>query len=225
MSSEPPVEDSHAPPATLAETPSRPIVGFVVAAVLVACALGSVPLLRAERDALRVEASSLRRDQLQASLATDSLRRADGSAKQTLALELARAAARDEPKLHLVIAVDSGTVALMRDGITLRSMPARFRGGLPVRGAQVITKIAESVVAPTAPTVDSLGNTVKVATPETKVERVTLSDGTILEGGDAAAALLGGVEDAPGPRTIFVSRRDFAAIRPNLVRGMKAVSF
>jgi hypothetical protein len=57
------------------------------------------------------------------------------------------------------------------------------------------------------------------------VERVTLTDGTVIEGGDAAATLLGGVEVAPGPRMIVVSRRDFAAIRPNLVRGMKAVSF
>ena len=171
------------------------------------------------------EAATLRTDQAVAALTTDSLRKSDEAAKVTLALERARAAAREEPKLHLVIAVDSGTVSLMRDGITLRSMPARFRGGLPTRGSQSITKIAESVVVTTAPTVDSLGNTIAVAAPETKVERVTLSDGTTLEGGDAAAAMLGGVEVAPGPGVILVSRRDFAAIRPNLVRGMKAVLF
>lgn len=221
MSIEPPIEQTE----TTQVSAAKPTVGFVIAAVLIACALGSVPLLRSERDALRVEASTLRSEQAAAVQLTDSLRRVDVSAKQVLTLELARAAAREEPKLHLVIAVDSGTVALMRDGITLRTMPARFRGGLPTRGAQAITRIAESVVAPTAPTVDSLGNSVKVATLETKVERVTLTDGTILEGGDAAAAMLGGFEAASGPRTIFVSRRDFAAIRPNLVRGMKAVSF
>ena len=205
--------------------PSRPTTGYAIACVLIACAAGSIPLLRAERTSLQREATTLRTDRAAAARTTDSLRRFVESAKATLALERARTAAREEPKLHLVIAVDSGTVSLMRDGITLRSMPARFRGGLPTRGSQAITKIAESVVAATAPTVDSLGNTVAVAAPETKVERVTLSDGTTLEGGDAAAAMLGGVDVAPGPRVILVSRRDFAAIRPNLVRGMKAVLF
>ena len=205
--------------------PSRPTTGLAIACVLIACAAGSIPLLRAERTSLQREAAALRTDQAVAALTTDSLRKSDEAAKVTLALERARAAAREEPKLHLVIAVDSGTVSLMRDGITLRSMPARFRGGLPTRGSQSITKIAESVVVTTAPTVDSLGNTIAGAAPETKVERVTLSDGTTLEGGDAAAAMLGGVEVAPGPGVILVSRRDFAAIRPNLVRGMKAVLF
>ena len=199
--------------------PSRPTTGYAIACVLIACAAGSIPLLRAERTSLQREATTLRTDRAAAARTPDSLRRFVESAKATLALERSRAAAREEPKLHLVIAVDSGTVSLMRDGITLRSMPARFRGGLPTRGSQAITKIAESVVAATAPTVDSLGNTVAVAAPETKVERVTL------EGGDAAAAMLGGVDVAPGPRVILVSRRDFAAIRPNLVRGMKAVLF
>ena len=208
-----------------AVTPARPTIGFVVCAALIAAGVGSVPLLRAERAALQREAATLRVEQSVAVHSADSLRRLDALEKATLALERSRAVAREEPKLHLVIAVDSGTVALMRDGITLRAMPARFRGGLPTRGAQAITKISESVVAATAPTVDSLGNTVKVAAPETKVERVTLSDGTILEGGDAAAAMLGGVDAASGPRVILVSRRDFAAIRPNLVRGMKAVLF
>ena len=199
--------------------------GFVIACVLIACAAGSIPLLRAERTASEREVETLHRDQSSAVAATDSLRVALAASQATLSLERARATARTEPKLHLVIAVDSGTVALVRDGITLRSMPARFRGGLPSRGVQSIAKIVESVVAATPPTVDSLGVTVKVAAPETKVDRVTFTDGTTMEGGDAAAAMLGGVEVAPGPRLILVSRRDFAAIRPNLVRGMKAVLF
>ena len=203
----------------------RPTGGFIAVGVVIAIALGSIPLLRAERSLLSAEVKRLRVEQSVAAVATDSLMRVTATSKATLALEQARASARTEPKLHLVIAVDSGTVSLVRDGITLRSMPARFTGGLPERGLQSIATIAESVVAATAPTVDSLGKTVKAAEPELKVERVTFSDGTTLEGGDAAAAILGGVEVAPGPRVILVSRRDFAAIRPNLVRGMKAVLF
>ena len=199
--------------------------GFVIVGLLIACAAGSIPLLRAERNSLERESVALRSEQSSAVSAADSLRVTLASSQATLSLERARATARTEPKLHLVVAVDSGTVALVRDGITLRSMPARFRGGVPSRGTQAIAKIAESVVAATPPTVDSLGVTVKVALPETKVERVTFTDGTTLEGGDAAEALLGGVDVAPGPRIILVSRRDFAAIRPNLVRGMKAVLF
>lgn len=206
-------------------TTSSATTGFVIACVLIACAAGSIPLLRVERATLEREVATLHSQQSSAVAATDSLRVALASSQTTLSLERARATARTEPKLHLVIAVDSGTVALVRDGITLRSMPARFRGGSPSRGVQSIAKIAESVVAATPLTVDSLGITVKVAAPETKVEHVTFTDGTTLEGGDAAEAMLGGVEVAPGPRMIFVSRRDFAAIRPNLVRGMKAVLF
>jgi hypothetical protein len=206
-------------------TTSSTTTGFVIVGLLIACAAGSIPLLRAERNSLERESVALRSEQSSAVSVTDSLRVTLASLQATLQLERARATARTEPKLHLVVAVDSGTVALVRDGITLRSMPARFRGGAPARGTQAIAKIAESVVAATPPTVDSLGVTVKVALPETKVERVTFSDGTTLEGGDAADAMLGGVDVAPGPRVILVSRRDFAAIRPNLVRGMKAVLF
>ncbi|MBC7844201.1 MAG: hypothetical protein H7099_17960 [Gemmatimonadaceae bacterium] len=204
---------------------ARPIVGFAITGLLIVAAAVAIPKLRAETEALKQEAIALRATQATGVQALDSLRTATAASQAMLALEQARATARDEPKLHLVIAVDSGTVALVRDGITLRTMPARFRGGAPSRGQQTITKIAESVVAATAPTVDSLGNTITAAAKEMKVERVTFTDGTTLEGGDAAAALLGGVEVAPGPRMILVSRRDFAAIRPNLVRGMKAVLF
>ena len=207
------------------EATARPAIGYIVVGVVIAIALGSIPLLRAERASLRAEAMQLRQEQATAAATTDSLHRVTLSAKTTLTLEQARATGRTEPKLHLVIAVDSGTVSLVSDGITLRSMPARFTGGLPARGLQAIAKIAESEVAATAPTVDSLGKPVNSAAPELKVDRVTLTDGTTLEGGDAAAAMLGGVEVAPGPRMILVSRRDFAAIRPNLVRGMKAVLF
>ncbi|MDZ7632430.1 MAG: hypothetical protein U5K74_14050 [Gemmatimonadaceae bacterium] len=197
----------------------------LMAAVCAVAAVVGVPLLRAERTALQRETVALRAAQATAAQALDSLRGARDVATATLVLERARAGAREEPKLHLVIAVDSGTVALVRDGITLRSMPARFRGAAPARGTQTIAQIAESVVPAVAPTVDSLGNAVRAALPETTVERVTLTDGTVIEGGDASAALLGGVEVAPGPRMILVARRDFAAIRPNLVKGMKAVLF
>ncbi len=206
-------------------TSPRPVAGFVIALVVIVAAVGSIPLLRDRRTALTREAVALFTVQSTAAQRIDSLRTATAAARATLSIERARATAREEPKLQLVIAVDSGTVALVRDGITLRSMPARFTGGLPKRGAQAITKIAEAVATAAAPTVDSLGNAVKASAPETKVERVTFTDGTTLEGGDAAAAMLGGVEVAPGPRMIIVSRRDFDAIRPNLVRGMKAVLF
>lgn len=207
------------------DSPARPIVGFTITIVLIVAAAVAIPMLRAETASLKQEALTLRATQASGVQALDSLRTATAASRAVLALEQARATARDEPKLHLVIAVDSGTVALVRDGITLRTMPARFTGGMPVRGQQTIAQIAESVVAATAPTVDSLGNTITAAAKETKIERVTLTDGTTLEGGDAAAALLGGVDVAPGPRMILVSRRDFAAIRPNLVKGMKAVLF
>ncbi len=203
----------------------RPTVGFIITGLVIAAAVAAVPMLRAERETLRQEAALLRSQKSTATLTLDSLRKAADVEAATLALERARANARAEPKLHLVIAVDSGTVALMRDGITLRTMPARFRGALPARGTQTIARIAESPVATDAPTVDSLGNAIAKGAKEMKVERVTLSDGTVIEGGDAAAALLGGVEVAPGPRMILVSRRDFDAVRPNLVRGMKAVLF
>lgn len=204
---------------------ARPVFGFAIALIVIAAGVVSIPVLRDQRTALVRETAALRAAHSTAAQTIDALNTASESARATLALERARAGAREEPKLHLVIAVDSGTVALVRDGITLRSMPARFTGGLPTRGAQSIAKIAEVAATASAPTVDSLGNAVKALAPETKVERVTFSDGTTLEGGDAAAAILGGVEVAPGPRMIIVSRRDFDAIRPNLVRGMKAVLF
>ena len=206
-------------------TNPRPIVGVAIALIVIAAAVASIPVLRGQRTALAREAAALRSAHATAAQTLDSVNAASAVLRTTLSLERARAAAREEPKLHLVIAVDSATVALVRDGITLRAMPARFTGGLPTRGAQSIAGIAEVVATATAPTVDSLGNPVKVTAPETKVERVTFTDGTTLEGGDAAAAMLGGVEAAPGPHTILVSRRDFDAIRPNLVRGMKAVLF
>jgi hypothetical protein len=208
-----------------ADRTTRPILLLgLCAAIAIGAAVG-VPMLRAERIAMLREAESLRVAKSTATQALDSLRGVRDAVSATLALERVRAEARSEPKLHLVIAVDSGTIALVRDGVTLRTMPALFRGARPTRGIQTIARIAESVVKAVAPTVDSLGNTLTAAAQETKVERVTLSDGTVIEGGDAASALLGGVEVAPGPRMIVVSRRDFSAIRPNLVRGMKAVSF
>ncbi len=204
---------------------SRTMLPLLLAGLFLACVLAAVPFLRSERAELVRETQALSSARASVPLLLDSLGRRRAEARATLALEQARAAARDEPTLHLVIAVDSGTVALVRDGITLRSMPARFRGAAPARGTQTIVKIAESPVRIEAPTVDSLGNTVAIAASETRVERVTLSDGTVMEGGDAADVLLGGIDRVPGPRMIVVSRRDFAAVRPNLVRGMKAVLF
>ncbi len=197
----------------------------VVAGLVIAAGLGAIPFLRAERESLQREAATLRAEQPTLASALDSLTGALAETRPTLALEQARAAARAEPKLHLVIAVDSGTVALMRDGITLRTMSVRFSGATPARGTQTIASIAVKPVQATAPTVDSLGTTVVAAPVDSTVERVTLSDGTVIEAGEAAAVLLGGVEVAPGPRMILLSRRDFAAIRPNLVKGMKAVLF
>lgn len=201
-----------------------PIVALVLAVATIAGALASIPYLRQQRSALRAETQVLRERKTTAAQTMDSLQNESASIRATLQLEQARAAARDDPKLHLVIAVDSGTVALVRDGITLRSMPARFRGAAPARGTQSIAAIEAAAVQSTTPTVDSLGNAIPVA-PESLAESVTLTDGTVIEGGDAAAVLLGGLDVAPGPRLIILSRRDFAAMRPNLVRGMKAVLF
>lgn len=202
---------------------ARPIAAFAAGLVLLVLSAGSVPVLRSSRVRFQREADSLARAELAVVGVADSLRAVQEQASAALALERARAAAREERALHLVVAVDSGTVALMRDGITLRQMPAVFRGARPARGALTITRIA-SVPVLSASTVDSLGAVVPGDTA-TVVEQITLSDGTVLAGGDAASALRGGVEVAPGPRMILVSRRDFAALRPNLIRGMKAVLF
>jgi len=199
-------------------------VGYVLAGLVIAATLGTIPVLRAKRTASRQEAAAIRTAQPTERARLDSLDGALRAAQATLTLEIARANARTEPKLHLVIAVDSGTVALMRDGITLRTMSARFTGA-PTRGTQTITRIAVRPVESTAPVVDSLGKSIAAAPLDSTVERITLSDGTILEAGDASAVLLGGVDVAPGARMILLSRRDFAAIRPNLVKGMKAMLF
>ena len=201
-----------------------PIIALVLGIAVVTGAIISLPYLRQQRSALRAETQVLRERKTTAAQTMDSLQIESASMSATLQLEQARAAARDDPKLHLVIAVDSGTVALVRDGITLRSMPARFRGAAPTRGTQSIAAIEAVAMQSTAPTVDSLGNAVVVA-QESLAESITLTDGTVIQGGDAAAVLLGGLDVAPGPQMIILSRRDFAAMRPNLVRGMKAVLF
>lgn len=201
-----------------------PIVALVLGVVVIGGALASIPYLRRQRSALRAETQSLRLLGTTAAQTADSLKEVSSRLRATLDLEQARAAARADTTLHLVIAVDSGTVALVRDGLTLRSMPARFRSAVPVRGTQRVASIQVDTVKATAPTVDSLGNAVPGAS-ETVAERVTLSDGTVIQGGDAAAALLGGLDVASGPRMIILSRRDFAALRPNLSVGMSAVLF
>jgi hypothetical protein len=194
-------------------------------AALGLAALLSLPVMRSKRAYEQRVAMEVRGARAQVAGALDSLRPLVERAQAGLAREKSRAEARRIEKLHLVIAVDSGTVALMRDGIALRTMPARFTGGVPARGAQTIARITASRAVAAAPTVDSLGNTIATIAAEAMIERVTLSDGVTLEGGDAGASFLGGVTDVGGPRTIVVSRRDFAAIRPNLVRGMPAYIF
>jgi hypothetical protein len=198
---------------------------YVAAALLIAGAIASIPYLREQRRAFVRETIALNAATGTVAATLDSLSEIASRSTATLSLERARAASRAEKGLHLVVAVDSGTVALMRDGIALRTMSAQFRGAAPSRGSQAIERIVSSVVSAAAPTVDSLGQIVRMTAPETKVERITLTDGTIFEGGDAADAILGGVDEGPGPRRIVVSRRDFAAVRPNLVRGMKAILF
>lgn len=208
-----------------ARTRGLRIAGFTVGGLVIAGAIAAVPYLRGERARMQHETIALRDAQRTGAGTRDSLTDELQQLRATLQLELARAGARDERKLHLVIAVDSGTVALMRDGLTLRSMPARFLGAPPDRGQRTISRIASAVVVPTAATVDSLGNLVRSLPPDTSIKLVTLDDGTILKGGDAASVLLGGMNAGTGARTIEVSRRDFDAIRPNLTRGMKAVLF
>jgi hypothetical protein len=200
------------------------VIGYVLVAIVIVAALAAVPYLRSLRTPLLREAAAIRAELPTNSARLDSLNGAVSAAAAMLALEKARAEARAEPTLHLVVAVDSGTVALMRDGITLRTMAARFTG-TPARGTHTIAGIAVRPIASLALTVDSTGQRVTGVPVDSTVERVTLSDGTILEGGDTAAVLLGGVDVAPGPRMILLSRRDFAAIRPNLVTGMKAMLF
>ncbi len=202
---------------------SRQHLAYLATGVLLLAAALAVPLLRAQRASLQQEAQTLEIARTNSAQSLDSLGRVREQTLATLTLERARAGARDEPKLHLVVAVDSGTIALVRDGITLRSMPVRFRGR-PSRGVLTIDKVVESRLQAVAATVDSLGNAVAAA-PEMKIERVMLSDGTVLEGDDAGSVLLGGIDGTAGPRAILLSRRDFAAVRPNLVRGMKAVLF
>jgi len=198
--------------------------GYVLGGLLIAAGLAAIPILRGQRAVLTQEAAAILAAQPTNRAQLDSLDASVLDTKASLLLETARAAARAERKLQLVIAVDSGTLALMRDGITLRTMSARFTG-TPDRGTQTITRIAARPVESASPIVDSLGRRIVSAPTDSTVERVTLSDGTIIEAGDASAVLLGGMTRSPGPRTILLSRRDFAAIRPNLAKGMKAVLF
>ena len=205
-------------------SPAGPLVALVLGMAFIGGALASIPYFRQQRGRLGAETQTLRELASTAAQTMDSLQEQSTRLRAMLALEQARADARADPTLHLVIAVDSGTVALVRDGITLRSMPARYRRALPQRGTQRIASIDAEVIRATAPTVDSLGNAIAAA-PERVAARITLSDGTVIQGGDAAAVLLGGLEVAPGPRLIILSHRDFAALRPNLTVGMTAVLF
>ena len=53
----------------------RPTGGFIAVGVVIAIALGSIPLLRAERSLLSAEVKRLRVEQSVAAVATDSLMR------------------------------------------------------------------------------------------------------------------------------------------------------
>ena len=202
---------------------SRWVIGIAVAVAFGAVA--AIPLLRSARAGMEQETARLRELAAERAPTLDSLGSLQERERQVLARERGRATARSVVGLHLVIAVDSGTVALMRDGIPLRTAPARFRGARPSPASLTLSQLVERAAVPPVTTVDSLGNVVRTPPVERLVERIVLSDGTVLEGGDAAAAILGGDQPAAGPRAIVISRRDFAAIRPNLVRGMPAIVF
>jgi hypothetical protein len=196
----------------------------LLAAGGLAC-IAALPALRHAQARLGDEIDTLRASAAVARYATDSLTAVANAEQERLRLEHARAGARAIASLHLVIAADSGTVALMRDGLVLRAMPAQFSGAKPTPGTHEIARITTAALTAAPVTVDSLGNAVAAPPTDPLVARAELSDGTVLEGGDAAAVFRGGIAPGDGPRRIIVSRRDFAAIRPNLVKGMPVVVF
>ncbi|MCU0619626.1 MAG: hypothetical protein MUF40_06980, partial [Gemmatimonadaceae bacterium] len=150
----------------------------------------------------------------------DSLVGLTDAVRATLVAERIRAASRAESTLHLALDRRGGVLALVRDGVTLRRMAVRIDGAAPEPGVRTIDRLVETL-ADTTPVVDELGVPVPLArrAPAT-VDRIALDDGTLLRGGDASATLAP-VADAPGAPAIVLARRDLAAIRPNLVRGMK----
>jgi hypothetical protein len=189
-----------------------------------ALASASVPFLRDWQHRLRAARASLVQQLPVISVQQDSVARIRDSVQARLQLERTRAASRADSALHLVIAVDSGTMALVRDGVALRTMPAQFAGAAPARGVRTITRMVARVAAPAGPLTDSLGNPITVRdTTQVTVERVSFDDGMELRGAAASDVVL--ARASGGARGVMVSRSDFDAIRPNLVKGMRAYIF
>jgi hypothetical protein len=223
----------------------------VLLALLVAAGLAggaATPWLLARERTWLGEAAALRGQRAPAEAAVDSLVGLTDSVRATLVTARIRAASRAEATLHLELQRDSGVLLLVRDGLELRRMRIRVDGAPPERGVRTLAQLTE-VVPDSVVTVDSLGATVRdsVRVPRT-VDRVRLDDGVELRAGDVAdvlapAAMVAdttAVSDSPrtitdgaalarlsaGPsRAIVLSRRDLAAIRPNLVAGMKVFTW
>jgi hypothetical protein len=191
---------------------------------VIAVAGASIPFLRDWQRSLASGAVRMEQSLPAMDARRDSVERVRDSARATLVIEQARAASRADSALHLVIAVDSGTVTLMRDGIPLRTAAAQFVGGRPAVGAHRIARMITTVAQPVGPLTDSLGLPIRVRdTTQVTVQRVTLDDGTVLRAGAASEVLV--ERAASGARAVVVSTRDFEAMRPNLVKGMSAWVF
>ena len=195
----------------------------VLVVVLLAVGLAggaAVPWLLAESRALAAETAALRGRRAPAAAALDSLVGLTDAVRATLVAERIRAASRAESTLHLALDREAGTLLLVRDGLALRRMAVRVDGRVPEPGVRSIDRLVETL-ADTSPVVDSLGMPVPgVRRVPATVDRIALDDGTLLRGDDASTVLVpvGGTTAAPA---IVLARRDLAAIRPNLVRGMK----
>lgn len=229
-------------------TPRTLLVVLLVAAGLAGGA--ATPWLLARERAWLGEAAALRGQRAPAAAAVDSLVGLTDSVRATLVTARIRAASRSEATLHLELQRDSGVLLLVRDGLELRRMRVRLEGAPPDRGVRTLAQLTE-VLADSVVTVDSLGAPVRdsARTPRT-VDRVRLDDGVELRAGDVADVLApsaGAADtaaaragDAPRtitdgaalarlaqgpPRAIVLARRDLAAIRPNLVTGMKVFTW
>lgn len=129
--------------------------------------------------------------------------------KLRMALELAKRQARVDPHLHLAVAVDSGVMYLVRDGVTLRVMrvalaPAR----IPAPGATGKGKAAGDTSAATLP----LGErTVQQVVSGAEPALVLNGDARIYAGSDSGAVAAGNVR---------ANDADLQAILPNVSAGM-----
>lgn len=128
--------------------------------------------------------------------------------KVRMALELAKRQARFDPHLHLAVAVDSGVMYLVRDGVTLRVMrvalaPAR----VPAPGATPRDKVAGDTSAATLP----LGErTVQQVVSGAQPALVLNGDARIYAGTDSGTVAAGNVR---------ASAADLSAILPNVSAG------